>query len=324
MHNIVSFIKRVWQKPIVRLSMSLLILGVLLVKLPLSDLWQTLKRISPGLWIFAVITFIAGHGIGVAKWRLLINTGKIKIPLPIAFRYYFAGLFANLFLPSIAGGDVVRAAMAIRFKGDKEAVILGSLLDRLLDISSLALFILAGAWFSPAALVAQDRGVLVGFFLILFVLALGVLLFLIIPLPKFVPKRLRELIVRFRQALRHLIQNPQRALAGLGMALLIQGTFVVLNAFLGSVVGIRLPLAVWFLAWPLAKLSATLPVSIGGLGVREVALSVFLGRFGVSMTSSVGLGLLWQTVVAAGSGVGGIFYSLTNQNVLHRDIQDAE
>ena len=34
--------------------------------------------------------------------------------------------------------------------------------------------------------------------------------------------------------------------------------------------------AVWLLAWPLAKLIALAPVSLGGIGVREVALATLL------------------------------------------------
>jgi uncharacterized membrane protein YbhN (UPF0104 family) len=127
------------------------------------------------------------------------------------------------------------------------------------------------------------------------------------------------MITRVRDIIKHLALRPWRALAALGMALLIQGMFVLLNAFLGATVGIHLPLVIWFIAWPLAKLSATLPISMGGLGVREAALAVFLGRFGTSVSSAVGLGLLWQTVLIAGGAIGGVFYFLTNRGFNKRE-----
>lgn len=73
-------------------------------------------------------------------------------------------------------------------------------------------------------------------------------------------------------------------------------------------IGIVLPLVLWFLVWPLAKLSALLPVSLGGIGVREVALAVLLGRLAIPMTDAVALGLLWNSLLISGSIIGGLLY----------------
>jgi uncharacterized membrane protein YbhN (UPF0104 family) len=313
--NAASFLKEVWKKPIARITTSLVILSILLINLPLSDLWRTLRQISVGLWLFAVLVFVAGHTVGVIKWWLLINTGENKLSLSKAFTYYFAGLFANLFLPSIAGGDVIRAGLAIRATDEAEAVILGSLLDRFIDVCSLALFIFVGALLSPTVLSVEHRRYLIWVFSLLSIAALGTAVLLFVPIPKAIPQPMQAVISRVRNIVKQLTLRPWRALAALGMALLIQGLFVLLNAFLGTTVGIRLPLVIWFIAWPLAKLSATLPISMGGLGVREAALAVFLGRFGISVSSAVGLGLLWQTVLIAGGAIGGIFYFLTKRGV---------
>jgi hypothetical protein len=64
----------------------------------------------------------------------------------------------------------------------------------------------------------------------------------------------------------------------------------------------------WFLIWPLAKLSALLPISLGGIGVREVALAVLLGRVAIPAIDSVALGLLWNSLLISGSLFGGLLY----------------
>lgn len=311
LQQLVSLLRRVWQKPLFRVAASLVILSLLLTQLPLGDLWQTLRQVSLALWLAVVAVFITGHAVGVFKWRLLINIGREKFSLGPVFRFYFAGLFANLFLPSIAGGDVVRAGLAIQHNPrEKEAVLVGSLLDRLLDMTALGLLLLAGAAFSPLALGANDRLALLWLAILLATALASGLAAVVLPLPGWLPPRLVKVIQRVRGLLRRLVSNPGRALAGLSLALILQSVFVLVNAFLGKTVGIDLPLPVWFLVWPLAKLSATLPVSLGGLGVREAALAAFLGRFGIPMAASVGLGLLWQTVLFAGGAFGGIFYFL--------------
>ena len=318
--RVVSFFNAIWRIPCTRVIISLSILVFLLIWLPVSDLWNTVKRISLTLWTLSVIVFLVGHVLGSIKWCLLANMGKSRLPLSTAFRCYFSGLFANLFLPSLAGGDVVRAGMAIRSNNEKEPIILATLLDRFLDISSLLLITLLGALLTPPTLAYEDRKVILWVFLILLIFPLCGVLLLIIPLPKRMPKKLSETVIRIRDIIKHLIKNPARALVGLGMAIFVQGGFVLLNAFLGARCGIHLPLSIWFLTWPLAKLTAMLPISLGGLGVREVALAALLGRFDISTSTAVGFGLLWETVSIAGGVVGGISCFLLSRNIPRSDV----
>jgi len=83
------------------------------------------------------------------------------------------------------------------------------------------------------------------------------------------PRRLRRPIGRALVALRRLARNPRSAAKTLCLSLTIQGSFVLLNAWLGWQLGIRVPLTVWFLVWPLAKIAGLMPISLGGLAVRE-------------------------------------------------------
>ena len=83
---------------------------------------------------------------------------------------------------------------------------------------------------------------------------------------------------------------------------------MLLNAWLGRSVGIEVNLAVWFLIWPLAKLASLLPISLGGLAVREASLAALLLPFGVPMARSVVCSLLWQTVLIAGGLLGGLVW----------------
>jgi uncharacterized protein (TIRG00374 family) len=312
--NLTSLLKKIFKNPVFRLFVSICLLTLLLIKLPISDLWNTLKQIPILLWVLVVIAFITGHVIGVFKWRLFINIGPKKLPVFTAFRCYFAGLFSNFFLPSAAGGDVVRAGLAIHFNGEKEAVIVGSVLDRFLDTTSLGVIILVGALFSRTSLDSGDWSILFILFVSIVVIIIATFVFLILPVPNILPRRIIAFIERIKDVIKKLVRNPQRALLGFLLAVFIQSSFVVLSAILGKSCNINLPLHVWFFAWPLAKLAAMIPISLGGLGVREMALAAFLGRFGVPLSSSVGLGLLWESVIVAGGIFGGIFYFLARKN----------
>jgi hypothetical protein len=92
------------------------------------------------------------------------------------------------------------------------------------------------------------------------------------------------------------------------LSLAIQALFVLLNAWIGRAIGIGVPLGVWFIAWPLAKLVALMPISIGGLVVREAALAGVLSQFGVPVALGAVAGLLWQTVTFSGGLLGGVIW----------------
>ena len=91
------------------------------------------------------------------------------------------------------------------------------------------------------------------------------------------------------------------ALVSLG----VQSAFVLTNVWLARSVGVDTPLAPWFVAWPLSKLVAVLPISLGGIGVREAALVTLLTPYGAARDGVLATGVLWQAVLAV-SGLGGL------------------
>ena len=93
---------------------------------------------------------------------------------------------------------------------------------------------------------------------------------------------------------------------------MIQSCFIGLNVLIGISTGVGTSVAVWFLSWPLAKLAALLPITLGGLGVRESALILIMSPFGAAPSAIAATSLLWQTILIAG-GVFGGFVALNSK-----------
>lgn len=295
---------KVWLK----VAVSLTLLTIILIILPWSDVWASLSRLSTGVWLGVLGGFLAGHLVGVFKWRLFVNAGRAALKPMDAALCYSAGLFANLCLPTIVGGDVLRAALAGRLSRRTEAAIWGGVMDRITDISALAVLITIGGIASRGSLPGWGSTVLT----VLVVVGIaGTLIFLPLifrrPLNRW-PARFRRPIGRSLVALRRLIRRPAIGATGFVMSLTIQGGFVLLNAWLGRAIGIDLPLAVWFFAWPLAKIAGLIPISLGGLAVREASLAAILLPFGVPAARAVVCSLLWQTVLIVGGLAGGLVW----------------
>ncbi len=291
-----------------KVAVSAGLLAVLALVLPWEQVREAIGRLSPLVWAGVLAGFIAGHALGTVKWRLFVNAGHASLRAADAALCYGAGLFANLCLPSIVGGDVLRMALAGKFTRRPEAAFLGGVLDRLTDMIAMAVLIAIGGLTARNALPGWTGEVL-SVAILAGALALAVSLPFIFrrPLARW-PRKIRRGVGRTLVALRRMARDPRTAAAGLALSLTVQGGFVLLNAWLGRSLGIDVPLAVWFLVWPLAKVAGLMPISLGGLAVREGTLATLLVPFGVPFALGVVCSLLWQTVLIGGGLVGGLLW----------------
>ncbi|MGQ0537993.1 MAG: lysylphosphatidylglycerol synthase transmembrane domain-containing protein [Gemmatimonadaceae bacterium] len=296
---------RVWRRPAVRLALSAAILLLLVIALPFDELAAALAAVPAWAWPGAVALYLTLHLIGIAKWRLVTNAAGAGLTFRTAARAYYAGLFGNMFLPSIVGGDVVRAGLALADARSRSGLVLGSLVDRVGDIVSLTAVAGVGAVLSPRALDAQSRTVFLalGGLLAATGLAAAVLL-LLLPLRR-LSFRVRRKLVHVRRALRATARRPGTLLAAIMLGILLQTLLVGLNYALGLMIGIAIPLYVWLFVWPLAKISGLLPITQGGIGVREAAQVALFAPFGVSAAKALAAGLVFEGVIIAGGLLGG-------------------
>lgn len=297
---------RNWRSAALRIGGSVLALILLFHFLPVADVWATLRQLRAYMWLLVLAGYLAAHVAGIVKWRLMVNLGGAGLNFRQAARCYFSGLFGTLFLPSIIGGDVVRAGLALHIGKSKAGVLLGSFLARMLDFVALALLAALGIVLAPSALSPQTRLVFV-----VVGIAVALLLAILAPIVWWFPARrvsvrMRRRIVHLRRAGRSMRQKPQYVVAALCLALFVQGSFIWLMAQVANASGLRLRFRAWLFAWPLAKLCAVIPITQGGIGIREAALAALLVPFGAPPAVTVGVGLEWESVVIAGSLLAGL------------------
>jgi uncharacterized protein (TIRG00374 family) len=294
-----------WRHPLVRLAGSIIVLALLFIVLPAEELLAAMRRLPKVAWLLAIGSYLALHLIGVTKWRLLVNAAGAGLPFVDAVRAYYSGLFGNTFLPSIVGGDVIRAGVAFSAVRSRTALLLGSLVDRVQDVIGLGLVAAIGALLSPRALSPQSRSVFIALGVLLLIAGLGALVMWAVIPSRLLPFRIRRTLVGVRRAVRATASRPSRLVLGLLSGMLLQSLLVVLNWRLGIAIGIDIPLYVWFFVWPLAKIAGLLPVTQGGIGVREAAQAVLFAPFGVSAVMAVATGLIFEVVIISGGLLGG-------------------
>lgn len=281
-------------------------LGLLLVFVPLHKLGTAMRKIPPSLWFWIVAGYLATHLIGVMKWRLTLGLSDARLTLSQATRCYFAGLFGTVFLPSIVGGDVVRMGMAFRIHRNRAGVLLGSLVDRLLDIVALAVVAGIGALLLPGELEPRHRRIFVLLAVMLAVGIAGLFGFLAVIPWRRLPFKLRRTLAKLRRAWRSMASKPLYVLLPMLLGVLIQTALVGLAATIAAACGLHIPFRIWLLVWPLAKLIALVPITLGGLGVREAGLTALLAPFGAPAALSVAVGLSWESIIIVGGLIAGL------------------
>jgi uncharacterized membrane protein YbhN (UPF0104 family) len=290
-----------------KLGVSAVLLGVIFALLPTEQIWGAVLRIPVWLWAVVLLLFLTGHVAAAAKWWLLAGQGS-NVGFPAALRAHFAGLAANLCLPGVAGGDVIRAGMIFRDSDSKARVALGSVTDRLLD--TVALLFLAGL---GAALTFGVQAFTGGPLPLVAALVVLVVLGCVVAaavLPRVAKGGFLGTLVT---ALEEFRRRPGRLALCLTLSILIQGGFVGLNVALAKASGLTAPAEAWCFAWSLAKLIAIVPISLAGLGVREASLAVLMAPLGADPARVVAVGLMWQVVLFAAGILGGIMFLVTGR-----------
>lgn len=300
---------RGWLGVAFRWLAAVAVLGVLVHFLPWQLLRGAIQRVPITRFLAVLIGYLLAHSMGIAKWRMVVNAAGAQLDYRTSAQCYTGGLFATLFLPSIIGGDVVRLAVGLRRSPNPAAVLAGNVADRFLDMAAQGTLVFVGLLLLPGSLpstivldirklASVSGGIFLGVILVLAVLYK--------PLLKGRSVRFRRKLARLRHALRTVSGRPLILLFGWLLGTAVQSAFLILTALLAISCGLFLPLRVWYFAWPLAKLAALLPLTQGGIGVREAALVGLLSPFGAPAHLVLASGLVWEGVVIIGGLIAGI------------------
>lgn len=290
-------------KGLARLGVSALLLVALLLWVDVAPAMQALGQVS--LWGMAGAVAWLSMGYGVVAWRLhvLCRAAGVTIPARLLLPGYAVGLFFGCFLPTPVGGDAVRILYLARHGYELRVMVVTGVADRLLGFASLGL--LAGIalmvmplWLPQIGSAAIGAGALL---LSATVLGLMTLPMLLRGLGRWAGRfggaRVEGLLGRYGESLRVLQAAPRALGTALGLSILAN-LFVTLSYLAcGWSLLSDFPWQGYLIAAPLVMLVQVLPISLGGLGVRELGTVGVLIWLGASEAQAVALSLAYLGVV---------------------------
>jgi hypothetical protein len=282
----------------VKIAVSTLFLGALLLRIDVAEVLRSLRGLSLGA--AAVAVFLSGVAIVVAagKWRLLLPESPFGQLLKITFvrQFYALVLYGQI------SGDLARVYLLGREGVGRYAEVTASVLfDRVTGFLGLMIVTAVGLVLSPVTVgrsvavvvVALVMFTLVGLWLLQREAVLNrASLFLQGSAARFgLPDRAIDHLKRFLEVLHTYSRNPGvtglSIAVGAGYQLLCVGLTAVLAAGLGIEVSFV------DLCWVFGAISVLLflPISIGGLGVREGGFVGLLAGLGIAGDRAMALSL---------------------------------
>ncbi|MGH9182788.1 MAG: lysylphosphatidylglycerol synthase transmembrane domain-containing protein [Acidimicrobiales bacterium] len=262
------------------------------VHLPLSR-WDL--RAAGWLGAALAVTFV-GIVLSALRWRQVLAALGLRARVSSLVSWYLAGQFVGNFLPSTIGGDVVRVTRLSAATGERAKTFASVVLERLSGWLVLPVITLVAMLINPRL---RDLGRASDLALLLAVVTLGLLGVVVAAVASpWVGGRLAGSAGwrRFAAAL-HLGMGRFRRRPGAAASVLLLGVAyqlaMVLGAFLAArALGLTLGLTAALAFVPVVAITQVLPVTLGGLGLREGAFVLFLRPLGVATGQAVALGLL--------------------------------
>jgi len=244
--------------------------------------------------LVAGATFFLSNLVGALQWRILLRAAGVDLGSTRTLVYYLQGLFFGLFLPANVGGDVSRVVDTTRHTGELGGAVAATVMDRLVGFYSmgsmaiLALLLSGGDAPWPILVpIVGFAGVNLAVALALFSRRASALLERLVAL---VPaERVRTTGVGLVRALHALGRRPVLLLGVFAVSVVVQVLRITVHLQVARAMGIDLAASEFFVIIPVLAVLLALPISFGGIGVRESAAVELFGHVGVAAAPAVGM-----------------------------------
>jgi len=277
-----------------------------------ADAWWLLL----GFAMYGVVELISA-----TRWQILLRVQGFHLSFRRVLSLTLIGVFFNFFIPGGTGGDAVKMFYLVQeTPGRRGTAILSVVVDRLIGLFALVVFagtLIAMKWTWLRSAPELERWIylavatLGGCVLFLATTFLISGLGLVHNLPTRMPGRdkIAELAMAYNVYGKAWLPSAAAFLLSFGAHVGYFGVFYCAIRALGSS-GMQIPkLAEFFAVMPIIGTITSLPISIGGVGVREHLFQEFMGSlFAATQGVSVAISSAGYFLTLAWGLVGGLVY----------------
>ena len=296
-----------------KLAVSAGLIGFFLSRMEIGHFWAILRGADMTYVSVALLTYLVGQMISAVRWTVLSRPLGFAMGLSGMTVYYFIGMFFNLFAPGTVGGDLSKiyyltregqAARAETWAGATLRATVSVLADRAVGMCVLIWLGAAGLMlFSnyeiPAVVRSSTYAVSLGLLIGSIVVPLGT---------RFLPQDSHPLISKLRVALHSYRREGGAIPMALALSLIVHLIQTWMHVVMGKALHLDLPFSFCLILYPLVGTFSAIPISFGGIGLRESGYMFLLGTLGLGSEKGIAFGVLLFIVVTLDSLVGGLLF----------------
>lgn len=306
-----------------RIVVSGVLFAILLTKIHFEDFVP--PHPTHGTWAFlaaGILLMAFSFVLASWRWQRVLAVFGHKVRLRTLTKHYLAGQFVGNLLPSTVGGDVLRVSRSSADTGNTTEAFAAVLLERLTGFIVLPVLVFVGFAINPG-LFDVRRSSLALLIAGATLTVLAVILFLA-GHPKAAGRfadrdNWMRAIGAVHIGVDRLRRDPKDAAVALVAALAYQ-VIVVASVYCAfHVVDVRVPNGSVIAYVPAVAMAQVVPITIGGLGVREGLIAFLYHPLGVATGRAVAIGLLWYGMTLLVSILGAPAFA-----VGHKRRHDAE
>jgi len=300
-------------KLIFKLILTTCLLFFFFRRVDLKSLSETLLSMPLSFFVKAGLLYLAAYFVNTLKWfQLLENISLIKL-----FLFTLVAQYYTLVLP---GGQVTGEAVKIYKLGkgrqDAEKIAASVIIDRITGFIGIMIVGISGLirsethqtkhmalWFATAAIILT-----MGLYLFQFRLFEQTVTKALIFIKQASDKTtiLVDQCFRFIKAWKDYLKKPFVLLKSLLLGIIFQFICVCISMVLAKAFDIDISFSDWCWIFCVISVALYLPVTIGGIGVREGCFVLLLGYFGVSAEKALALSLSLFSLRVFVALIGGI------------------
>lgn len=297
---------------LLKIMVSVGLLVFIFTQIDTATLLTNIRQVRVGWLLLAIGVMFLGVVIRAWRWKVLLNSIDMSVPLSELTAIYLIGFLFNNLAPSGIGGDVMRVVELRQHNQRATDATTSILVERFLGLIALQTIGLIALLFDWAAVPIELAYLTVAMFLTLLITGY---LFINQHLYKF----LQENLSPFRRLTKIKVINklfesfqsyPGWAIRqAYGVSLLFNGTLISMNICIGTAVGVQATIAQYAIFIPITSAVLIIPFTVGGLGIREGTYVGLFREVGVPEETALAMSLFSYAIGNLCSGViGGFVY----------------
>ncbi len=268
-------------KLLLKIAITVICLWYVSGKIDFTKAWAVIKTANWYYLLLALIAFIISKLIAAFRLSIYFKNTALYLSQWQNIKLYWLGMFYNLFLPGSISGDAYKVILLKKkYDAPYKKTTTAVLLDRFSGLLGLGLILAVYSIFvinNTLLVIAIIAGVVLSVVLLYFIIS----------------RWLKDFVSSFFPTLL--------------LGILVQGSQVVCAYLIMAALGIPAHATEYIFIFLVSSVVSVLPLTIGGLGIREVVFLEGSKLFGLLQETSVVISLLFYLITLLTSFIGLVY-----------------